>query len=349
MDRLSIMHIDMDAFYASVEERDNPKLIGHPVIVGGKSRHGIVTTANYEARKFGVHSAMPVYIAREKCPHGIYISPRMERYREVSRQIMDILYDITDIIEQISVDEAYLDISHIEMNPLDIAKIIKGQVIRKTGLTLSVGISYNKFMAKLASDWNKPNGLKVITRDMIPDILLPLPVKSVYGIGKKSADKLNNIGIFTIEDLMRLSEDFLIDMFGKTGNEIYYRIRGIDNRKVDTSRQRKSIGSESTFDATGDIEVFKSYLKEFANEISNEMIKKGLQGKTITVKTKDENFIQRTKSKTISNYTNIAEEIYANAATLLDEMDLETRLRLVGLTMSNLMSLDLEQLSFFDD
>ena len=136
---------------------------------------------------------------------------------------MDILYDITDIIEQISVDEAYLDISHIEMNPLDIAKIIKGQVIRKTGLTLSVGISYNKFLAKLASDWNKPNGLKVITRDMIPDILLPLPVKSVYGIGKKSADKLNNIGIFTIEDLMRLSEDFLIDMFGKTGNEIYYR------------------------------------------------------------------------------------------------------------------------------
>lgn len=349
MDKLSIMHIDMDAFYASVEEHDNPKLKGYPVIVGGKSRHGIVTTANYEARKFGVHSAMPVYIAKEKCPHGIYIPPRIERYKEVSEQIMDILYDISDIIEQLSVDEAYLDISHIEMDPLDIAKMIKQRVMEKTGLTLSVGISYNKFLAKLASDWDKPNGLTVITRDMIPNILLSLPVKSIYGIGKKSSNKLNNIGIYSVEDLMRLSEDFLIDMFGKSGSEIYDRIRGIDNRKVDTSRERKSIGSESTFNAKDDIEVFKAYLNEFANEISNAMINKGVQGKTITVKTKDENFIQHTKSKTLNNYISSAEDIYANACSLIDEMDLDTRLRLVGLTMSNFMSLDLEQLSFFDD
>ncbi|MDD2446662.1 MAG: DNA polymerase IV [Tissierellia bacterium] len=349
MDKLSIMHIDMDAFYASVEEHDNPKLKGYPVIVGGKSRHGIVTTANYEARKFGVHSAMPVYIAKEKCPHGIYIPPRIERYKEVSEQIMDILYDISDIIEQLSVDEAYLDISHIEMDPLDIAKMIKQRVMEKTGLTLSVGISYNKFLAKLASDWDKPNGLTVITRDMIPNILLSLPVKSIYGIGKKSSNKLNNIGIYSVEDLMRLSEDFLIDMFGKSGSEIYDRIRGIDNRKVDTSRERKSIGSESTFNAKDDIEVFKAYLNEFANEISNAMINKGVQGKTITVKTKDENFIQHTKSKTLNNYISSAEDIYTNACSLIDEMDLDTRLRLVGLTMSNFMSLDLEQLSFFDD
>ena len=201
MDKLSIMHIDMDAFYASVEEHDNPKLKGYPVIVGGKSRHGIVTTANYEARKFGVHSAMPVYIAKEKCPHGIYIPPRIERYKEVSEQIMDILYDISDIIEQLSVDEAYLDISHIEMDPLDIAKMIKQRVMEKTGLTLSVGISYNKFLAKLASDWDKPNGLTVITRDMIPNILLSLPVKSIYGIGKKSSTEY-------IPILFNLFEDF---------------------------------------------------------------------------------------------------------------------------------------------
>lgn len=349
MERLSIIHLDMDAFYASVEEHDNPKLKGHPLIVGGKSKRGVVTTANYEARKYGIHSAMPIYMARERCPHGIYIYPRMKRYKEVSDQVMEVLYGITDLVEQLSIDEAYLDISDIDKDPLEIADTIKSRVMKETGLTLSIGISYNKFLAKLASDWNKPDGLKVITRDMVPEILLPLPVKSVYGIGKKSAKRLNNIGIYTIDDLMKLSQDFLSDMFGKAGSEIYERIRGIDRRKVETEREIKSIGTETTFEATDDIKVFEYYLKVFAKEISDEMIVKGVQGKTVTVKTKDKNFIQHTKSRTFDNYISSENDIHNIGYNLLHEMNFETELRLVGLTVSNFISLDYEQLSFFDD
>lgn len=349
MDKLTIMHIDMDAFFASVEENDNPKLKGHPVIVGGLSNHGIVTTANYEARKYGVHSAMPIFIAKKKCPHGIYILPRMNRYREVSATIMDILYEVTEIVEPLSIDEAYLDISDVERKPLDLAYNIKEEVMKKTGLTLSVGISYNKFLAKLASDWNKPNGIKVITKDMIPDILLPLPVKSVYGIGSKSSKRLNDIGIYTVEDLMRLSEEFLVEFFGKYGSEIYNRIRGIDNRVVEVTRERKSIGSESTFDiATKDIDILKSYLKEFSIEISDTLISKGLQGRTLTIKMKDEYFNQHTKSKTLNSYISNEDDIYNNGINILNEIELDNKLRLIGLTISNLISLEMEQLSLFD-
>jgi DNA polymerase-4 len=339
----------MDAFFASVEENDNPKLKGHPVIVGGLSNHGIVTTANYEARKYGVHSAMPIFIAKKKCPHGIYILPRMNRYREVSATIMDILYEITEIVEPLSIDEAYLDISDVERKPLDLAYNIKEEVMKKTGLTLSVGISYNKFLAKLASDWNKPNGIKVITKDMIPDILLPLPVKSVYGIGSKSSKRLNDIGIYAVEDLMRLSEEFLVEFFGKYGSEIYNRIRGIDNRVVEVTRERKSIGSESTFDiATKDIDILKSYLKEFSIEISDTLISKGLQGRTLTIKMKDEYFNQHTKSKTLNSYISNEDDIYNNGINILNEIELDNKLRLIGLTISNLISLEMEQLSLFD-
>ena len=348
MDKLIFMHIDMDAFFASVEEVDNPKLKGKPVIVGGKSKHGIVTTANYQARKYGIHSAMPIFMALKRCPHGIFIPPRMARYKEMSDQIMDILYDITDIVEPLSIDEAFLDISKVDMDPIELANYIKKKVMEKTGLTVSVGISYNKFLAKLATDWNKPNGIKVITKDMIPEILLPLKVKSVYGIGKKSAKRLNDIGIFTVEDLMRLSEEFLLEMFGKMGSEIYDRIRGIDNRKVETSRERKSIGSETTFEEDIiDKDILKTYLLDFSEEISQILLHKGLQGRTITIKTKDDEFVQHTKSKTLANHITSKEDIYNIAASLLDDMVLEKKLRLIGLTISNLITKDLEQLSLF--
>ena len=349
MDKLTIMHIDMDAFFASVEENDNPKLKGFPVIVGGLSKHGIVTTANYEARKYGVHSAMPIFMAKEKCPHGIYVSPRMDRYREVSSVIMDILYEITDVVEPLSIDEAYLDISNLNKDSMELALDIKERVMKNTGLTLSVGISYNKFLAKLASDWNKPNGIKIITKDMIPEILLPLPVKSVYGIGNKSAKRLNNIGIFTIEDLMRLSEDFLVEFFGKYGSDIYNRIRGIDHRVVEVTRERKSIGSESTFSIdTKDIDILKSYLKEFSKEISETLLYKGIQGRTLTIKIKDEFFNQRTRSKTLVSYINSEDDIYNNSVNILNEIELDNKLRLIGLTISNFISTDFEQLSLFD-
>ena len=349
MERLTIMHIDMDAFFAAVEEHDNPKLKGFPVIVGGESKHGIVTTANYEARRYGVHSAMPIFMAKKKCPKGIFVPTRIDRYKEVSNQIFETLYEITDLVEPLSIDEAYLDISNLEKDPLEIADMIKKKVLKKTGLTLSVGISYNKFLAKLATDWNKPNGIKVITKDMIPEILLPLPVKSVYGIGKKSAKKLNDIGINIIEDLMFLSEDFLIQLFGKSGSEIHDRIRGIDNRKINISREIKSIGSETTFSGTTDLDILSSYLNIFAEEISESLVHKGLQGKTITVKVKDENFIQHTKSKTISNHIICSEDIYQVAVGLLNEMTITDNLRLIGLTISNLITRNLEQLSLFDE
>ncbi|TJX15874.1 DNA polymerase IV [Tissierella creatinini] len=349
MDKFEFMHIDMDAFFAAVEEKDNPALKGYPLIVGGKSRHGIVTTCNYEARKYGIHSAMPIFMARKRCPKGIFIQARMWRYKEISDEIMEILYSITDMIEQLSIDEAFLDISEVDMNPLDLGLYIKGRVKEETGLTVSVGISYNKFLAKLATDWNKPDGIKIITRDMIPGILLPLSVKKVYGIGAKSSKKLNDIGICTVEDLMRLSEDFLIGMFGKAGSEIYDRIRGIDNRKIEISRERKSIGSETTFeDYITDKAILKSYLLEFSKEISEILLNKSLQGRTITIKTKDEEFVQHTRSKTLIGHISSSEDIHKAACTLLDDIKLDRRLRLIGLTVSNLTSLDIEQLSFLD-
>ncbi len=339
----------MDAFYASVEERDNPKLRGRPVIVGGTSNRGIVTTANYEARKYGIHSAMPIYIARRKCPMGCFVPTRMERYKEVSKEIFNILYSFTDLIEPLSIDEAYIDISDIKQKPLKIAMRIKEKVMKATGLTMSIGISYNKFLAKLASDWNKPNGIKIITEDMVPDILLPLSVKSVYGIGPKSSKRLNNIGIYTIKDLLALSEEFLTDFFGKLGIDIYNRIRGIDNRKINVERERKSIGIERTFKTdTGNKVLLKRYLHKFAIDLAFSLGKKQLYCKTVTLKIKDENFKLQTKSKTLDYCINLADEILEIGTHLLDEIDMRDNIRLIGLTVSNLTTVSIKQLSLFE-
>ncbi|WP_244969295.1 DNA polymerase IV [Tissierella praeacuta] len=348
MEKLNIIHVDMDAFYASVEEQDNLKLKGLPIIVGGLSNHGIVTTANYEARKYGIHSAMPIFIAKKKCPRGCYIHPRMKRYQEVSKEVFSILYGFTDLIEQVSIDEAYLDISKINMEPVEVVKKMKEKVIASTGLTMSVGISYNKFLAKLASDWNKPNGIKIITEDMVPDILLTLPVRKVHGIGPKSAKKLNGIGVYTIEDLLELSEEFLIELFGKAGMEIYNRIRGIDYRKINTIRERKSLGVERTFDeATKDIDVLIKYIEKFSEELSHDLMKKDIHGRTITLKIKDENFIVQTRSKTLNEYIKDFSQIFDVALELLDEIEIHNKIRLIGITASNLMTSELEQLSLF--
>ncbi|MBC8589609.1 DNA polymerase IV [Wansuia hejianensis] len=348
-ERLNILHIDMDAFYASVEERDNPALKGKPVIVGGKSKHGIVTTANYEARRYGIHSAMPIFIARKRCPHGYYLQPRMKRYKEVSNEVFETLYEITKIVEPVSVDEAYLDISNIHIDSVKVASEIKRRILQKTGLTLSIGISYNKFLAKLASDWNKPNGMKIISRDMVPDILLPMSVGSVHGIGPKSAKKLNDIGIYTVKDMMALSEEFLIELFGKYGREIYDRIRGIDNREVNIHRERKSLGTETTFSKdTRDKEILKSYLHTFSIEIASGLKNKGFQARTIIVKIKYSDFSIRTKSKTITYDIDSQKEIYELGIELLEEIDLDRDIRLIGLTAANLTSADYEQLSFIE-
>ena len=240
-----ILHVDMDAFFASVEQLDNKSLRGKPVIVGGVSERGVVSTCSYEARKYGVHSAMPIFIARKLCPHGIFVRTRFYRYKEISNKVFNILRDVTSIIEPLSIDEAYLDITNSKFKSgLEAAKYIKYRVLKEVGLTISIGISYNKFLAKLASDWNKPNGIMIIDKEMMPDLLMPFPVSKIYGLGKKSVEKLNNMGIFIVKDLYEMPKEFYIEYLGKYGLEIYDRIRGIDNREVVPVRDRKSFGKE---------------------------------------------------------------------------------------------------------
>lgn len=333
---LNIIHLDMDAFYAAVEELDNPSLKGKPVIVGGTSKRGIVTTANYEARKYGIHSAMPLFQARQRCPHGIYLPTRRDRYSEVSKEVFNILYEITDLVEKLSIDEAFLDVSDVDQTPLEIVNYIRKKVKDEIGLTMSFGISYNKFLAKLASDWEKPEGLTIITEDMVPEILLPLPVRKVYGIGRKSEKKFNNIGVFAVSDMMNLSEEFLVKFLGKMGKEVYERIRGIDNRVVDPHRERKSIGTERTFKMIRDKKILRNLLKSYSNEVSEDMKVRGIVGKTINVKIKYEDFSSHTRSFTMENYTNSPSIIYDIAVELLEDLPLEQHVRLIGLSMSNL-------------
>lgn len=344
-----IIHVDLDAFFASVEIIDNPSLKGKPVIVGGSSSRGVVCTCSYEARKYGVHSAMPGFMAKKRCPHGIFLPVRHRRYNEVSREVFKIFYDLTNMVEPLSIDEAYIDVTNIDEDPIKIAYYIKEQVLKKTGLTISVGISYNKFLAKLASDWNKPDGIKIITKEMIPDILKPLSINKVYGIGKKSAERLKKIGIFKIEDLLQLPKEYLIEFLGKYGNEVYDRIRGKDNRQVKPSRERKSIGRETTLEKdTKNPEALRKYLHDFAQNVSKNLTNKGVLAKTVTVKIKTSTFENHTKSRTIHDYINSSSEIYKIASDILDEIDLKDGIRLIGLTVSNLSQNATEQLSFFN-
>jgi DNA polymerase IV len=343
-----IMHVDMDAFFAAVEVIDNPDLKGKPVVVGGTTERGVVATCSYEARAFGLKSAMPAYIARAKCPEAVFLPVRYGRYKEVSNKIFNIFYELTPYVEPLSIDEAYLDITSIDRKPIEIANYIKNKVKKETGLTISVGISYNKFLAKLSSDWNKPNGLKIITKEMLPEILFPLPVNKVYGLGQKSAKRLNDIGIFTVEQLYKLPKELLTEFFGKFGVEIYERIRGLDKRKVEISRERKSIGRETTLSTdTDNKEDLKIYLKAFAESISSTMQSKNVRGKNITVKIKTSSFINHTKSKTLMHYIAQPEEIYKEACSILEDLEFQETIRLIGISVSALKENTVEQLSMF--
>lgn len=348
MERL-ILHVDMDAFFASVEQLDNKNLKGKPVIVGGVSERGVVSTCSYEARKYGIHSAMPIFIARKLFPHGIYLRTRIYRYKEVSSEVFNILKDVTDIIEPLSIDEAYLDITNSRFNSgIEAANYIKSRVLKEIGLTISIGISYNKFLAKLASDWNKPNGIKIITKDMVPEILLPFPVSKIYGLGKKSAEKLNNMGIFLVKDLYDMPKEFYIEYLGKYGLEIYDRIRGIDNREVEAQRDRKSYGREKTLKIdTKEKEDLLEYLYDFSKEISNQLIRENLEGKTITVKYKTEDFQSHTRSKTLNFYTNNYKDIYKVCEEILNNEEIKENIRLIGVTVSSFKENTVEQLTLF--
>ena len=342
-----ILHVDMDAFFASVEQRDNPSLRGKPVIVGGVSVRGVVSTCSYEARKFGVHSAMPMFMAREKCPNGIYVSGRYGKYAKVSQDVFKILNEVTPLVEQVSIDEGFLDLSQGKIQDgMEAARYIKNRVFKEVELTLSIGIYYHKFLAKLASDWNKPNGIKEITKEMLPNILLPLNISKIHGLGKVSVAKLNNMGIYSINDLYRMPKEFYTEYLGKNGTEIYDRIRGIDNRKVEIVRERKSVGKERTLKVdTKNKEELLQYIKEFSFEIEEVLSRKNVVGKTVTLKFKTKDFENHTRSKTLNNYIGTQSEIFKVAEELLESEELKEDVRLIGISISSFKETEVQQLS----
>ncbi|MDG1477626.1 MAG: DNA polymerase IV [Vicingaceae bacterium] len=349
-----ILHIDMDAFYASVEQRDNPELVGKPLAVGGSKERGVVAAASYEARKYGVKSAMPSSIAYRKCPQLIFIKPRFEAYKEASQQIREVFEEYTDLVEPLALDEAYLDVTDNKFDmefAMDIATEIKQKIKDKTGLTASAGISYNKFLAKIASDYNKPDGFYVITPSMAEKFIEKLPIEKFFGVGKVTAKKMHLKGIFTGANLKRKSEQQLTQWFGKAGGYYYNISRGIDNRKVNPNRIRKSLGAERTYE--NDITT-KEEMAENIIRIAEILIKRienaGGAGKSLTLKVKYGDFKQITRSKTISE-TLTNEQIKVIGILLLDSIpDIEKGIRLIGLQTANFdqenKDVFLEQLEF---
>jgi|LGVF01.1.fsa_nt_gb DNA polymerase-4 len=339
----------MDAFFASVEQLDFPELRGKPVIVGGTSSRGVAATCSYEARKFGVHSAMPIFQAKKLCPNGIYVHGRHERYEKISREIFSLLSEITDDIVKVSIDEAYLDVTNLYLSAEYIGKYIKKKIKKETGLTVSVGISYNMFLAKLASDWDKPDGFFVIKKEDVPDILKPLSILKIHGLGKKSAEKLNNIGIYTIEELLEYDKDVLTNLLGSMGEEIYNKIRGIDLRKVASHTERKSIGTEITFAEDTDVfDEISARAYKYLHEVNDMLLKKKMLAKTIVLKIKFEDFTQVTRSKSLEVYTDDEKNFKPLLKELLGKVEYKGKIRLLGITLANLISNREKQLEIFD-
>lgn len=335
-----IIHVDMDAFYASVEQRDNPELRGKPIAVGGGERRGVVSAASYEARKFGVRSAMSGYIAKKNCPQLIFVKPRFDRYREISNRIRSIFHEYTDLVEPLSLDEAYLDVTHNKKgNPSAtmIAIEIRQKIYEAMGLTASAGISINKFIAKVASDYNKPNGQKTVNPDEVLEFLEQLPIAKFYGVGKVTADKMYRLGIFTGKDLKEKSIEYLSEHFGKSGPFYYYVVRGIHNSEVKPDRIVKSVGTEHTFDENLVSEVFmEEKLEAIANELERRLRKKKIAGKTVTLKIKYSDFTVQTRSKTLPYFISDKSLITESVKELLYQEKPKESVRLLGISLSNL-------------
>ena len=341
-----IIHIDMDAFYAAVEQRDFPQYRNKPVVVGGDpEKRGVVATCSYEARKFGIHSAMPCSRALRLCPQAIFLRPRFELYRKISQQIRDVMFSYTDLVEPLSLDEAYLDVTKYKRSfgsPTLVAKAIKNQIQQETGLTASAGISYNKFLAKIASDLDKPNGLTLITEKQGPDFVKQLPIGKLHGIGPATESKMQDLGVYSGEDLLAWSLEELKPLFGKVSEYYYHAARGIDHRKVVSHRPRKSIGSEKTYneDVT-DPEDMLLRLEKLAEEIWQDLRTKRTTARTITVKVKFDNFVQVTRAITINSDISTLEDITNPLADLLDKVEVRgRRVRLLGVSVSKLTTLE---------
>ena len=335
-----IIHVDMDAFYASVEQLDNPDLRGKPLAVGGSEKRGVVSAASYEARKFGVKSAMSGMLAKQKCPHIIFVPPRFDRYKEISSKIREIFFDYTDLVEPLSLDEAYLDVTENKKgNPSAsmIAQEIRSRIWEELELRASAGISVNKFLAKVASDINKPNGQKTIPPEEVIPFLETLSVNKFYGVGKVTAAKMHNLGIFTGNDLKQKSLAELTKLFGKSGSFYYNIVRGIHKSEVKPNRARKSIAAERTFSDNISSEVFMlEKLNKIAEELERRMIRSNTKGKTVTLKIKYSDFTQQTRSKTVSEYIQKREEFMPIVEELLYQEQMKNSVRLLGISFGNL-------------
>ncbi|WP_417882114.1 DNA polymerase IV [Xanthomarina gelatinilytica] len=335
-----IIHVDMDAFYASVEQMDNPGLKGKPIAVGGGGARGVVSAASYEARKFGVRSALSGAQARRNCPELIFVKPRFDRYHEISKQIRAIFYDYTDLVEPLSLDEAYLDVTQNKKgNPSAslIAKEIRERIFKEVGLTASAGISINKFVAKVASDYNKPNGQKTVNPEEVIPFLESLDIRKFYGVGKVTTEKMYQLGIFTGKDLKQKSLEYLDTNFGKSGRFYYYIVRGIHTSEVRPKRTRKSLAAERTFNENLSSEIFMlEKLEHIAQEVSRRLTKSKVSGKTITLKIKYSDFTLQTRSKTLPYFISDKSIILETAKDLLFQEKLQNSVRLLGISLSNL-------------
>ena len=350
-----IAHVDMDAFFASVEQRDNPELKGRPVIVGsdpkgGKGR-GVVSTCSYEARKFGVHSAMPISIAYKKCPRGTFLLVDMEKYETVSNEIYNILYDFTPQIERAGIDEAFLDITgsyHLFGTPIETCLLIKSRIKEKTSLTASIGLAPTKMAAKIASDLKKPDGMVEATKEKLLDFLWPLDIDKMWGLGEKSKIVLNNIGINTIGALAKSDVEDIISLFGKNGVSFWQLANGIDERVVEPEGEAKSISNEVTFEEdTLDKDKIEATLVLLSEKVSGRMRDNGVKGRTITLKIRLEGFHTFTRSFTFKEATNLARNIYKEAKRLYNDFQTsDRRIRLLGVKMSG-FSLRNEQYDLF--
>ena len=353
MDR-KIMHIDMDAFFASIEQLDNPAFRGKPVIVGGDPKgRGVVSTCSYEARKFGIHSAMPIGEAYRRCPQGIFVPPRGERYGEISRQIMAILAQYTSLIEPLSVDEAFLDLTGSEQLfglVEEVARTIVARIQKEVGLSASVGLAPNKFLAKLASDLQKPKGFVIITKENALETLANLPVSKIWGVGPKTEAQLKELGVRTIGMLRELDPQVLISHFGEAGEQLYRLAHGHDERPVVTGEEAKSIGHEITFQTdTGDRQFLSGVLLWLADQVASRLRQYHYKGRVITVKLRDSNFKTITRRVTLAAATDFEETIYQEAHKMAELAQWGgKKVRLIGVGVSGFTDDTPEQLGLFE-
>ncbi|MBI4766148.1 MAG: DNA polymerase IV [Deltaproteobacteria bacterium] len=348
-----IIHLDMDAFYASVEMLDKPAFRGQPVIVGGPQKRGVVSAASYEARKFGIHSALPIAVAMRLCPQGIFLPVRMSRYKEISDQIFEIFLRFTPLVEPLSIDEAFLDVTasiRLFGPAEEIAKQIKNQVRDEIGLTVSAGVAPSKLVAKIASDLNKPDGLTIVPEGKVQDFLDPLPIEKLWGVGKITQKDLSLLNVKTIGDLSCLPKDLLRRRFGQQGLQLYFLSKGIDDREVQPERIIKSIGREETFPE--DILVKEKAEKEIlilSQRVARRLRRHGKAGRTITLKVTYDNFTRITRSLTLPAATDDGRTIYRVALELLEKTEIGNRpIRLLGIYLSQLTRPGEGQLSLFD-